>query len=194
MSGVIRCVCQLTQESKNAGVWPMNSPSAVKALSAAIAAPRVSVGRMIETIGNVRLRNMVGSGMIRLVWNPSPPNGGALRSGNDQPIGGVGQRRRIAGFVVPRLKVHCFGGPDTEQDSQHFRVGDPLSQRWIQAGAALLDKSKVEAGRVGDRLQMVRGTEVGVVSRNGWKLPVQISLGWLAGKCLRNRGFCVSLR
>jgi len=77
----------------------MNRPSAVKALSAAIAAPAVLVGRMIETIGNVRLRNMVGSGMIRLVWNRCPPNGGELRSGNTNPLVGVGQRRRIAGFV-----------------------------------------------------------------------------------------------
>ena len=75
-----------------------------------------------------------------------------IEVGKRQPIGGVGERRRIAGFVVPRLKVHCFGGAETEQDSQHFRVGDPLSQRWVQAGAALFDKSEVEAGRVGDRL------------------------------------------
>jgi hypothetical protein len=41
----------------------MNSPSAVKALTAAMAAPSVSVGRMIEQIGNARLRNMVGSAL-----------------------------------------------------------------------------------------------------------------------------------
>ena len=44
----------------------MKSPSAVKALSAPIAAPLVSVGRMIEQIGKFWLRNGHGSGMIRL--------------------------------------------------------------------------------------------------------------------------------
>ena len=43
----------------------MNSPSMVKAVTAFIAAPVVSVGRMIEQIGRFVLRNGVGSGMIR---------------------------------------------------------------------------------------------------------------------------------
>ena len=49
----------------------MNSPSAVKDLIAATAppTPAIPVGRMIETAGNLRLRKMVGSGMIKLVWN-----------------------------------------------------------------------------------------------------------------------------
>jgi hypothetical protein len=37
---------------------------------------------MIENTGNFRLRNGHGSGMIRFVWNSSPPNGGEFRSGN----------------------------------------------------------------------------------------------------------------
>jgi len=59
----------------------MNSPSAVRPLTAPIAAPSVSLGRMIEHTGNFRLRKGHGSGMIRLVWKPSPPNGGLLRLG-----------------------------------------------------------------------------------------------------------------
>jgi len=47
-----------------------------------MAAPFVSVGRMMEHTGNIRLRNSQGSGMIRLVWKSSPPKGGLLRSGN----------------------------------------------------------------------------------------------------------------
>src|SRR6266576_6409871 len=43
-----------------------------------------------------------------------------IEVGKHQPVGGVGQRRRIAGFVVPRLKVHCFGWLETEQDSQRL--------------------------------------------------------------------------
>ena len=47
-----------------------------------MAIPFVSVGRMIEHTGSLRLRNGHGSGMIRFVWNSSPPNGGEFRSGN----------------------------------------------------------------------------------------------------------------
>jgi hypothetical protein len=61
----------------------MKSPSLVKALTVAAAPPYSSeVGRMIETGGNFRLRNGHGSGMTKLVWNCSPPNGAALRFGN----------------------------------------------------------------------------------------------------------------
>src|SRR5208337_1104652 len=67
--------------AKNSCDWPMKSPSAVKALRAPIAAPFVAVGRMIEHAGSCLLRNTVGSGMIRLVWKSSPPNGEEFRSG-----------------------------------------------------------------------------------------------------------------
>jgi hypothetical protein len=40
---------------------------AVRNFAAPIAAPFVPVGRTIEQTGKLRLRNMVGSGMIRLV-------------------------------------------------------------------------------------------------------------------------------
>src|SRR5258708_7843190 len=72
--------------AKNSFDWPMNSPSSVKALSAPMAAPFVSVGRMIETGGNVRRRKMVGSGMIRLLWTAS--GAGATRFGNINPLVG----------------------------------------------------------------------------------------------------------
>src|SRR6266516_1568595 len=52
--------------AKNSADWPMKRPSLVKALTVLMAAPSVSVGRMIETIGNLRSRKIVGSGMIRL--------------------------------------------------------------------------------------------------------------------------------
>src|SRR5262245_18179463 len=44
--------------AKNSADCPMNSPSAVNTLSVPIAAPVVSVGRMIETIGNLRSRKV----------------------------------------------------------------------------------------------------------------------------------------
>jgi hypothetical protein len=83
-----------------------------------------------------------------------------------QSISGVGQSRRIACLVVPGLKMGCLGWADTEQDAQHFQIGDSLSQRWVEAGATLLDIPKVEARRVGDRLDVVSGGEVAIVSGN----------------------------
>jgi hypothetical protein len=48
----------------------MNRPSAVKALMVAIGLPfGDKVGRMIEHAGRFELRNVHGSGKIRLVWN-----------------------------------------------------------------------------------------------------------------------------
>ena len=49
----------------------MNSPSELRALTAPIAAPLVWVGRIIEQIGKLPLRNGHGSGMIRLASNVS---------------------------------------------------------------------------------------------------------------------------
>src|SRR5438552_3768399 len=53
------------RNSKNSFDWPMKSPSFIRAVNAPMAAPFVSVGRMIEHTGNLRLRNGHGSG-IRL--------------------------------------------------------------------------------------------------------------------------------
>ena len=91
--------------------------------------------------------------------------------GEDQTVRGIGQGRRIAGFILPRLEVHNLGAADAEQNSQHLVVGDPLGERGVYAGASLLDPREVEAGRVGDRLQVVRRSEVAIVSRNRRKLP-----------------------
>ena len=70
------------RNAKNAGDCPIKSPIAIRKLSAPVAAPVVLVGRIMEHAGRLLLKNMVGSGMIRFVWKSSPPNGGALRSGN----------------------------------------------------------------------------------------------------------------
>src|SRR5262252_4061469 len=56
---------------KNAFDWPMNSPMAVRKLSAPMAAPAVFVGRTTEHAGRLALMNGQGSGMIRLAWNIS---------------------------------------------------------------------------------------------------------------------------
>jgi hypothetical protein len=55
--------------SKNACDWPLNSPSFVRPRTAPIAAPFVSVERIIEQLGKVLLRNGHGSGIIRFACN-----------------------------------------------------------------------------------------------------------------------------
>src|SRR5260370_22838684 len=82
----------------------MNSPSEVSALTVPTAAPTVSVGRMIEHTGNVRLRNGHGSGMMRLVWKFSPPNGAALRSGNTK----LGLVESVNGGALPALSCQVW--------------------------------------------------------------------------------------
>src|ERR1700736_4508051 len=78
---------------------------------------------------------------------------------------------RIAGFVLPSLKVHCLGWTDAEDDPQNFRVGYSLSKSRVEAGATLLDKAKVEARREGDRLDQVRVVRVSISSGNRRMLP-----------------------
>src|ERR1700739_4332896 len=82
---------------KNAVDWPMNSPIAVRKLSAPVAAPVVFVGRTTEHTGRLVLMNGQGTGIIKLVWNisrtavPLAPVLGSmpsLRSGNDRPLVG----------------------------------------------------------------------------------------------------------
>src|SRR6266571_5359324 len=87
---------------KNAGDWPMKRPMSVRNLRAPMATPFVWVGRMIEHGGRLRLRNGQGSGMIRLVWKFSPPNGGEFRSGNvtDTPVTGS---TAVNGGALPAL-------------------------------------------------------------------------------------------
>src|SRR6266478_2295179 len=87
------------RNAKNAGGCPMKSPMAVRNLRAAIAAPAVLVGRIMEHTGRLRLKNIVGSGMIRFVWKSSPPRGEALRSGNTS----VESLGSINGGALPAL-------------------------------------------------------------------------------------------
>src|SRR5215469_5402811 len=63
---------------------------AVRKLTTPMAIPLVSVGRMIEHGGSLRLRNGHGSGIIKFVWNNSPPKGEEFRSGKvtDTPVTG----------------------------------------------------------------------------------------------------------
>ncbi len=49
-----------------------------------------------------------------------------------------------------------LGPSDAKNDAQDFRAADSLRQFGVEAGSTLLDKSKVEARRVGDSLNEVR--------------------------------------
>src|ERR1700749_452983 len=70
--------------------WPLKSPVSVRKVTTFMAMPFVAVGRMTEQGGSLRLRKGQGSGMMRLVWNSSPPKGGELRSGKvtETPVTG----------------------------------------------------------------------------------------------------------
>jgi hypothetical protein len=67
--------------------------------------------------------------------------------------------------------VHGLAGSNTEQDSQYFEIRHLLSECRIETGAALLNKSEMEARRKGNRLEaradaprkiVTNGTAVGV--------------------------------
>src|SRR5262245_49900433 len=79
---------KLRMKSKNLGDCPAKSPLSVKNARAPIASPRDSVRRIMEHFGSFRLRNVHGSGMMRLGVNVSPSNGGTVRSGNFSPFVG----------------------------------------------------------------------------------------------------------
>src|SRR4029077_1615188 len=51
----------------------------------------------------------------------------------------VRQWWRITCLIGPCLKMHGLGGSDADQDPQDFRMGGPLCQRGVEAGATLLD-------------------------------------------------------
>src|SRR5215472_15153945 len=78
---------------------------------------------------------------------------------------------RIAGFVLPGLKVHRLGWTDTKEDSQNFRVRYSLSKRRVEAGATLLDKGEVEARREGNCLDQAGVARVRISSGNRCVFP-----------------------
>src|ERR1700746_2112475 len=102
----------------------MKSPIAVRKSTTFLAIPLVSVGRMIEHGGSLRLRNGHGSGMIRFVWKSSPPNGGEFRSGKvtDTPVTGS---TAVRDGALPALsdqvwKCRVWGGPMFKQIRETF--------------------------------------------------------------------------
>src|ERR1700719_3769472 len=87
---------------------------------------------------------------------------------------------RIAGLVLPSLKVHRLGGTDAEDDAQNFWVLYPLSKRRVEAGATLLNKAKMEARREGNRVDQVSVACVSISSGNCRMLPNIQGRNWLS--------------
>ena len=99
--GCIRIRCQILNQVEKLGRLADEKSVRREGFGAPIAAPLVSVGRIIEQTGNFRLRNGHGSGMIRLVCNVLRHGGagqGALRSGNTNPLVGS-----VSGVALPAL-------------------------------------------------------------------------------------------
>src|SRR5215831_3740630 len=67
----------------------------------------------------------------------------------------VGQGKCIASLVLPSLKMHDLRPANTDEDAQNFQAGYLLSKGVVKTSTNLLDKSKMKAGREGDRLQVV---------------------------------------
>jgi hypothetical protein len=94
-----------------------------------------------------------------------------IEVGENEPVRRVGQRRRIAGLVGPGLKVHGFGGPDTDQDSQNLHTFSSLGHGGIQAAPALLDGRHVKSRGVRDRLNVTVGSKIRIGPGDGRELP-----------------------
>jgi hypothetical protein len=100
-----------------------------------------------------------------------------------------GHRNPVACFVVPGLEVGGLGRADTEQDSQDLWMGYPLRQGRVEAAAALLDKAEMECRRVGDGLDVIIRSKVGIGPGDCRKLPGE--QGW---DCLREHERWVKIR
>src|SRR6266436_3800631 len=83
----------------------MKSPYAARALAAPIAAHFVLVGRIIEQIGKLRLRNGVGSGMIKLACNDSGWFAVRSRNVTDDPVTGS---MSVSGVALPALSCQVW--------------------------------------------------------------------------------------
>src|SRR5207248_2559763 len=90
-----------------------------------------------------------------------------------EPVGTVGQGRRVACFVLPGLEVHRLAWADTEQNSQHFGAAGLERQGRIKAAAGLLDRGEMECSRVGNRLEMGGVRCIGIVFGDCPKLPLR---------------------
>src|ERR1700682_6817166 len=72
---------------------------------------------------------------------------------------------------MPGLEVTDLGASDAKDYAQDFRAADSLRQFGVETGSTLLDKGKVKARGIGDRLNEVGIVRVSVRSGNRRVLP-----------------------
>src|ERR1700682_4297465 len=72
---------------------------------------------------------------------------------------------------MPGLEVTDLGASDAKDYAQDFRAADSLRQFGVETGSTLLDKGKVKARGIGDRLNEVGIVRVSVSSGNRRVLP-----------------------
>jgi len=90
----------------------MKSPMDVRKLTTFMAIPFVSVGRMMEHTGSLRLKNGLGHDEVGLELFAAKRWRVQIGEGDRDVSHGIccSQGRSVAGLVEPGLKVHCFGG------------------------------------------------------------------------------------
>ena len=153
----------------------MNSPMDCQEINHVPGNSRHLVGWMIEQGGSQWLRNVQGSGMIRLVWNSPPPNGEEFRSGN---VTGTFVTGSIAvrGGALPALSDQVWkcivSSANADQNAQHLHTGvasEPSRGRgccrlvrWWGSGSPQY---------LADRLKKVWIRGVGISPRNHGALP-----------------------
>jgi len=97
---------------------------------------------------------------------------GGVEVGEGEAVGRIGERSdgwlySISREVNPLQEVHHFVSADAEKDLKDLEVSGFLSEYWIETGSGLFDHAEVKGCRVGDGLNVVGGSEIVVVARNG---------------------------
>src|SRR5260221_12818051 len=201
LSGRICCLCQALQDCKELRRLADEQPVGRQGTQSAHGSP---LGRGRANDRNDRERAAeedggLGHDQVGLEVLSAKRRGIEVRK--HQPIRGVGQSRRIACLVVPGLKMHCLGWADTEQDAQHFWIGDSLGQRGVEARATLLAESKIEYHCVGCSAECVKGgwvisrfkaLQVSIGSGNGRKLPFTQPRDCLSKRVTEIGGLCAA--
>ncbi len=125
---------------KNDGGWPMERLIAVSKLTTPIAIPVVPVGRMIEPGGSLRLRKWERLRHDQVSLEILATKRWRIKVGRSHRYScdriHCCQGRGVARLIRPGLKVHCLGGADTDQDSEHLHtgLGGLRDVQWIPLG------------------------------------------------------------
>src|SRR5487761_66386 len=114
-------------------------------------------GRQLFAEEVARLRhNQIGLQRLRLPLTQAHEC--HRRSRSARHIVGDGDRKRVASFILPGLEMHDLRPADTDQDPQNLPAAYLLREGVVETCTALLDESKVESRREGDRLEVREDT------------------------------------